>query len=202
MGRKPRDPKPRKRYTRDPYDRVLIVCEGARTEPNYFKGLRDHLRIHSANIEIVGAGATPSKIIERAEVLADQAERGGNPFDKVYCVFDKDEHTDYKKALQSKHFENIPSVPCFEYWILLHYTYTTGTYKGTRGRRQLVSDIRRFHSDYEKGKDKIYEAVKDKTETAKKHAQRSLKAARQAGTDNPSTHVHILVDYLQNIKNR
>ena len=25
---------------RAPYDRVLIVCEGAKTEPNYFKWLR------------------------------------------------------------------------------------------------------------------------------------------------------------------
>lgn len=33
--------KQRKIGTRKPYDRVLIVCEGAKTEPLYFKALRE-----------------------------------------------------------------------------------------------------------------------------------------------------------------
>ena len=35
---------------RVPYDVVLIVCEGEKTEPYYFKGLRKHLRLSNANI--------------------------------------------------------------------------------------------------------------------------------------------------------
>ena len=39
---------------------MLIVCEGMKTEPNYFNGLKKQLT--NANVEIVGAGVTPSGI--------------------------------------------------------------------------------------------------------------------------------------------
>ncbi len=36
---------------KQPYDRVLIVCEGAKTEPTYFRELCDHYQLSTANIE-------------------------------------------------------------------------------------------------------------------------------------------------------
>ena len=62
---------------REPYDKVLIVCEGKKTEPNYLEML-------SANVEVVGFPVAIRK-------------KRGDPFDKVFCVFDKDQHTDYRK---------------------------------------------------------------------------------------------------------
>ena len=48
---------------RAPYDVVLIVCEGEKTEPYYFKGLREHLRLSNANIVIAGnANLIPSAL--------------------------------------------------------------------------------------------------------------------------------------------
>ena len=41
---------------RESYDRVLIVCEGKKTEPSYFGDLLTHYRLSMANIEIVGSG--------------------------------------------------------------------------------------------------------------------------------------------------
>jgi len=32
----------RRKSVRAPYDKVLIVCEGEKTEPNYFNDLRQH----------------------------------------------------------------------------------------------------------------------------------------------------------------
>ena len=76
----------RQKYVRDPYDKVLIVCEGEKTEPNYFKGLRNHLRLKTANVAIVGEGATPAKIVERAKELEKREKERGDPYDKVFCV--------------------------------------------------------------------------------------------------------------------
>jgi hypothetical protein len=40
----------RRMAKRAPYDRVLIVCEGAKTEPNYFGWLRNKLGLNRANV--------------------------------------------------------------------------------------------------------------------------------------------------------
>lgn len=44
----------RKSARREAYDRVLIVCEGTKTEPYYFEGLKAEYNLHSANIRITG----------------------------------------------------------------------------------------------------------------------------------------------------
>jgi hypothetical protein len=35
----------RRQARRAPYEKVLIVCEGGKTEPNYFTELRDHYEL-------------------------------------------------------------------------------------------------------------------------------------------------------------
>ena len=191
----------RRKYVREPYDKVLIVCEGEKTEPNYFKGLKNHLRLKTANVEIIGEGATPAKIVERAKELEKREKERGDPYDKVFCVFDKDRHTDYQKALgqlkSRKNYAAITSVPAFEYWLLLHFRYTTSPYQDTA---ELLRDLKKNLPDYKKNDTGIFGTLKDKLETAKKNAAQSLEAARQADTDNPSTKVHILVEALQAIK--
>jgi len=44
----------RSRARRAPYPKVLIVCEGEKTEPYYFKSLKDQYSLNSANVEICG----------------------------------------------------------------------------------------------------------------------------------------------------
>lgn len=186
---------------REPYDKVLIVCEGERTEPNYFKGLKNHLRLKTANVAIVGEGATPTKIVERAKELEKQEKNRGDPFDKVFCVFDKDRHTDYLKALgqlkSRKNYVAITSVPAFEYWLLLHFRYTTSPYQDTA---ELLRDLKKHLPAYKKNDTGIFAALRAKLETAKENAARSLEDRNRAKTDNPSTRVHILVKSLQAIK--
>ncbi len=191
----------RRKYVRDPYDKVLIVCEGEKTEPNYFNGLKNHLRLKSANVAIVGEGATPAKIVERAKELEKREKERGDPFDKVFCVFDKDRHTDYQKALDQlkarKNYAAITSVPAFEYWLILHFRYTTSPYQDTSA---LVRDLKKHLPDYEKNDASIFGKLQDKLETAKENAARSLEDRNRAKTDNPSTKVHILVQALHAIK--
>ena len=40
----------RQNAKRKPYDKVLIVCEGEKTEPNYFNELKDHYEINTAKV--------------------------------------------------------------------------------------------------------------------------------------------------------
>ncbi len=83
----------RQNAKRKPYDKVLIVCEGEKTEPNYFNELKDHYEINTANIEIDGnCGSSPKSVVNHAINLYTKECDTDNGFDRVYCVFDKDSH--------------------------------------------------------------------------------------------------------------
>ena len=89
----------RKKAKRAPYDKVLIVTEGEKTEPQYFKELKDHYRINSTNIEIDGSSdSSPESVVEYGKKLYEKERGTDAPFDRVYFVFDKDTHHTYQQA--------------------------------------------------------------------------------------------------------
>ena len=196
----------RRRDALSPYDKVLIVCEGAKTEKYYFDELAKSYDINSHNIKIVGGGGSPTNIAKMAETQYKAGKKDRIPFDKVYCVFDKNSHADYQRALaqleNKEDFEAIVSVPCFEYWLLLHYCDSAKPYE-KRGSKsacdQVISELKTHIPRYEKGGKNIFSRVQENLDTAIANAKSTLKAAQKSGTDNPSTKVHLLVEYLQNI---
>lgn len=201
----------RKASRRAPYDKVLIVCEGEKTEPHYFQGLINHYELNTANIVIAARGKNdPMGIVERAKQRYREDRDAGNPFDRVYCVFDKDSHTTYGPALEAiaqatphETFFAINSVPCFEYWLLLHYNYSTKPYERLPQSSpcdQVLADLKNDWHEYAKGATDVFAARLDQLEFAKQNARRALNAAKRNHTDNPSTRIHELVDYLQHIK--
>ena len=61
----------RRASRRSSYDKVLIVCEGEKTEPNYFNELVHYYKLNTANVEIDGScGSSPRSVLKRAEKLA------------------------------------------------------------------------------------------------------------------------------------
>lgn len=66
MSRKARTLKElqRSRPKRSSYARVLIVCEGGKTEPNYFQALINELRLNTANVEVDGnSDSSPRSVV-------------------------------------------------------------------------------------------------------------------------------------------
>ncbi len=198
----------RKKAKRASYDKVLIVCEGEKTEPNYFNELINFYKLNTANVEIDGScGSSPKSVFERALVLYDNESRKGDAFDRVYCVFDKDSHDTYDETLHKISIQNPKntfytaiSVPCFEYWILLHFQYSTKPYQAVGGSsigNEVLKDLLTIFPEYTKGSKDIFEKLSYQLEFAKANAQRSLKNAKANHTDNPTTSIHDLVDYLQ-----
>ena len=107
--------------------RYLIVCEGSKTEFNYFRDLRADLGIDPKQVHIPkNDGNTPDRIVAHALALYDEDDLSGDAYDKVYCVFDRDTHSTFDESVQrikelkserkSKPFEAITSTPCFEDW--------------------------------------------------------------------------------------
>lgn len=198
----------RAKAKRDPYDTVLIVCEGEKTEPLYFKELRDDLQLSPLNIEVTGdtQGSSPLNVVNYGLKYCKE-------YDRVFCVFDKDRHTNYQQALdkirgrrkaKGHKIEAITSVPCFEFWILLHFRKTTKNFDTGPGSScdQVITDLKASLPHYNKGTKGLYQSIKKQLPTAIKHAREVTSYCESAGTDHPSTQIHDLIVYLQNLKKR
>lgn len=195
--------------SRAPYERVLIVCEGAKTEPEYFAWLRNTLRLNRANVVIADKrqGLDPLSLVR----YAIEAHKKEPDFDHVYCVFDKDKHSSYDAALNKikavrlaggARLYAISSIPCFEFWLLLHFTYTTRQYDAPLNASNcelVVQDLRKYIVGYEKGSIDFGRYLNDKTEIAIKNAKQLEAFHETSGTDNPSTKVYVLVEYLKGL---
>lgn len=199
----------RKMATRPQYKRFLIICEGEKTEPNYFRGLRKSLGLNPMNVVIddIKHGLDPISLVE----YALEEYRKDRDFDYVYCVFDRDKHTKYDAAidkirstrLKGGHsIDAITSIPCFEFWILLHFTYTTRSFcaAGNDSNCALVmSDLKQHIPGYEKGAMDVF-IGDDRLETAIKRAKQLEEFHKTSGTDNPSTKIYQLVEHLRELK--
>src|SRR5947209_5388606 len=73
----------RKVNVRDPIPRFLIVCEGERTEPNYFRSFRVPRDV--VTVEVQGTGYNTLRLVQEAIRLRSKGE-----YDQVWCVFDRD----------------------------------------------------------------------------------------------------------------
>lgn len=221
---------------KEAYDKVLIVCEGGKTEPNYFRDLAKCLDLASTNVRVTGdCGSDPLSVVEHGILLfEEELEKGEeHAFDRVFCVFDRDGHhqqsnhrnifaeainraKQYEASLQKRSgkksteqiFRVIRSIPCFEYWLLLHYVdhHKPFANSGKNSVGAMVErELRKHWSNYSKGIDKPYSYLLDTAsatnlDEAIKHAARRLNAAENEADPNPSTEVHLLVEYLRNIK--
>lgn len=201
----------RKGPKRDPYDRVLIVCEGAKTEPNYLQELVDYYGLNTANVEVDGrSGSSPDKVFEYAKSCYQTEKNKGDAYDRVYCVIDKDSHATYDATVRTiastdpkDTFFAITSVPCFEYWVLLHYQPITHPYVRTQRKSPcdcVISELKVFIPDYAKGNKGVFGRIMEQTDFAIANSKRALEQARRADIDNPTTLMHELVMYLRDLK--
>ena len=109
---------------REPKQTFLIVCEGEKTEPNYFNSFR----VRTATIKVEGAGDNTVNLVRIALRLRKEQAKEGSPYDQVWCVFDRDdfpaEHFNEAFAVAQEHGVEIAySNQAFELWYLLHFNY-------------------------------------------------------------------------------
>lgn len=188
---------------------MLIVCEGTKTEKNYFEDARQAIGVHrgQAVVEVQpGEGSNPKNIVETARKLKVAAEKEGNAFSSVYCAFDRDEHAHYHESIERAgklKMGTIRSVPCFEYWILLHFRNHAAPYTTTGGRSPCaccLRDVEDAWPDYSKGRKQVYTELQDRLADARQRAQQRLDAALADGSDNPTTEIHLLLDAMEALK--
>jgi hypothetical protein len=185
----------------------LIVTEGEKTEPNYFKALRNRLQLNATDVEIVHPEGTDPitlthKAIELREARRREAKQGlVIAYDEVWVVFDLEKPHDERrklanKAMAMKDAKGIRfaiSDPAFEFWLLLHVEYTTTPFADCD---TVIKRLERHWPGYSKGQTLSSEDM-DKLPTAVQHAQRCREHhAAGAGDGNPSTKVDLLARAL------
>ena len=133
MPRRGNEERPFARHsaTRTAARSVIIVCEGVKTEYQYFEAIRKTLRLPTVTVQVVHSGATdPRSIVRNALELRQERERERrwSADDTAWAVFDGDEHrlrdpANWNDAFQiaGKKVSLAVSNPCFELWYLLHY---------------------------------------------------------------------------------
>lgn len=211
MARRFRDPgRPERKAKplREPKSKIIIVSEGKRTEPAYF---REFARLNGNGLVVIvvhGLGADPMSVVGRAieeyEEMARKARKERDSFAKafeVWAVFDRDEHPQFETPIQKAEARNIQvaySNPCFELWGLLHYWAVDAPLDRHAAQREL----RKEHPGYHHQDRPVLDAASMQGkpyEDAVRNADRALARRREEGEarGNPSTTVHRLTEQIR-----
>ena len=179
----------------------LIVCEGEKTEPNYFRSFPVDTKV--IKLDIKGEGKNTKSLVEKAIELKNGSE--SDETDRFWCVFDRDKNP--KNPNDSQNFNSAITLArnngidvaysndAFELWYLLHFHF----YKTGISRQDYQNMLTKLLGhEYKKNSETIYEELKNKQQDAIKHAKRLLIEYDRPNTetDNPSTTVHLLVEEL------
>ncbi len=202
-----------------PYDRVLVVTEGLRTEPNYFGELRMHYRLMSAQVVIrpCVSGTSPLQVVDYALKLLVEGDphRRIQPgaFEQVYAVFDRDDHEGFDAAVARAEslnrtrrnderrevvFRAIVSNPCFELWPLLHFA----DYRALPVRTEVWRRLKKHLPEYDKGATDLFARTRHRLQDAMDRAARLEEQREIADTPTPYTEIGKLVAVFTHLKDR
>lgn len=193
----------------------LIVCEGEKTEPNYFESLKLSLPkgvLELTSIDIDGTGRNTMSIIQEAVKLRKRYEdKYLRSIDRVWAVFDRDSFpaSNFNNAI-NKGENSKPKVNCawtneaFELWYLLHFNYYNTAIPREHYQKLIEKEINnvsgRTDFRYEKNSTTMFELL-NKYGCQERAIQNSEKLEalyfdRSYADHNPCTKVHILIKEL------
>ena len=172
--------------------RILIVCEGEKTEPEYFRSFR----VTTSIVTVYGVGANTNALVE----VAISLQKREGPFEQVWCVFDRDSFPSghFKNAISEARRNNIQvaySNEAFELWYVLHFDY-------------LDAAVDRYHYvdrlstllgvKYQKNSATMYDTLLPRQQQAIRNAEKLLATYDPSDPekDKPSTTVHLLAQEL------
>lgn len=204
----------RKQDTRPKRRFYLIVCEGTKTEPHYFEGLKQKLPPHVlelVDLSIKGTGRNTLGVIDESIKIKEKIEsQPGRVVDEVWAVFDRD-------SFPNHHFDNAIAkanelnVYCawsneaFELWFLLHFQDFQNAMRRQNYRSKLERELSQRMGtpfSYEKNSEYMFDLLSQHgdEEQAIKRAKK-LEAQFIGRTDyanhNPCTTVYALIEKLR-----
>ena len=178
--------------------RILIVCEGQKTEPNYFR--KFPLDTEVVELVVDGTGMSTLSLVDKAMELVDKASSQKCPYNQAWCVFDKDSFplNLFNQAILKARNNEIHvaySNECFELWYYLHFQFTDTAFHRSQYAHKLT---REMNQKYVKNSPDMYDLLKNNQDDAIRNSKKLLNRYGKCipARDNPSTTVHELVATL------
>ncbi len=186
----------------------LIVCEGEKTEPNYFKSFPKRVGKFIYDLEFEGGGISTIKVVEKAIDLRDKSKQ---KYDRVWVVFDRDSFkaNSFNSAILKAKANNINcawSNEAFELWYLLHFHNRTTPMKRDEYKKAIEQAVnsklgnKKKPFKYKKNDTEMYSLLNKigSQETAIKWAKELANSisGEQFANYNPQTMVFKLVEEL------
>lgn len=190
---------------RNQFPRILVLCEGKCTEPQYLHAVRCSLRIPEQNLQILCPPAVPNTPREMIAYARQKKRDKQDSFDQIWCVFDIEYGADQAARFGiSEAYDNAKrnaiktaiSNPCFEIWLLIHI--------------EPISAAISRHQACKKCKELRIVAEKDICDPqrlielyhiAKQHAEKLMDKHKREGKKAPeemipSSGMHLLIDEI------
>ena len=181
---------------------MRIFTEGERTEINYVRGyISSYLKSkgYTAHDIIIEQPNDSSPL-----GLLNAARQTRLPMDEMWIVFDCDQHQHKPEAFKGAAEERIGvaySSISFETWILLHFTYSTRSYRSCEELMKVLD--RHYPNGYDKAMNNLFEetagADHSRLPTAIANAKRlnremlNVNVGKPTYELNPYTNVHELL---------
>ena len=187
---------PREEEVRPVHVRILVVCEGERTEPNYFESFP----IRSGSVvRVLGRGMNTITLVREAVRLRDD----DGEYDETWVVFDRDSFPaeDFHDAILFAERNGMGAAytnEAFELWYLLHFDYCDTAHDRQVYGGRLSGYLKRR---YAKNDASMYQTLLPMQQAAIRNADRlAIHHENTPPADaNPSTTVQRLVRRLNEL---
>jgi hypothetical protein len=191
----------RRAPTKAPKARMVLVCEGKNTEPDYFRALRQNLNKQSLEIKVVEAAGVPMTVaqeaLRQAKILKNSVGIEG---DRVCAIFDRDEHPKFDEAIEFCRRHKIMvgyTNPCFELWLIWHFE----NYGANSHRHEVQKAFARLVPDYSLAANKTADfsklmgGVDYACNWSKHHFDARIAEGARYGA--PSSQLHEIIDCIK-----
>ncbi|WP_288280490.1 RloB family protein [uncultured Prevotella sp.] len=189
----------RRQGVREVKQSFLIVCEGEKTEPDYFKAFR----MTAATVKAVGEAMNTMTLVNKAISIREADKAKKRFYDQCWVVFDKDDFPakDFNQAIkyaEKNGFQVAYSNQAFEYWFLLHFNLYQGPIHRNQYKNMLEKLIGMPYSKTEGSGAVMYNLLLVRQEQAIKNSETVLAEISHGNPaeEESSTTVHKLVKEL------
>jgi hypothetical protein len=179
--------------------RILIVCEGEKTEPNYFNKFPENPYVYD-DIDVYGKGYNTVSLVSETIRLKNEALQKKNPYIETWCVFDRDDFplesfVNAIKLAEKNRIKCAYSVEAFELWYMLHFNY----YDTALSRKQYQEKLSELlGKPYMKNDGEMFGILRKRQSRAIQNAQKLYDKLYKLPIkdQNPFTTVFMLVNRL------
>ncbi len=186
------------------YRLIIIATEGKKTEKQYFDLFTKREEYQNSKIKLIVIPAksgktSPDHIFRKLKSEIKRKDIELSIDDQVWMVIDRDDwnitsldRIGIQNNLNKANFNLALSNPCFELWLLLHFTFYAKT--GTNCKT-IIRELKKYLPNYDKSNLEIIK-LESKIITAISNAKKLDKNSNERWPSGTGTHVYKVVEEM------